>query len=123
MPTKDLKLGYILSFLLPTLFQITPKKGVSWDVSMGNPTTSAKLVKTSSLPAIKKAKFGHERKFGNVHPAVERELLKMDLEEKLKRAEKNRKKQMEERCEKLHKRNQDVMAFVNDLRFIENEVP
>ena len=84
-----------------------------------NPT--AKLAKTSSLPAIKKVTFGHERKFGNVHPAVEQQLLKMDLEDKMKRAEKNRKEQLEQRSNKLQKRHQDVM-FVNDLRFLENEV-
>ena len=89
-------------------------------MSIGQNTT-AKPVKTSSLPAIKTAKFGHERKFGNVHPAIERQLLKMDLEDKLKRAEKNRKEQLEERSKKLQKRHQDVM-FVNDLRFLENEV-
>ena len=103
------------------LFQVTPKKGVSWDVSIGQNTT-AKLDKTSSLPAIEKAKFGHERRFGNVHPAIERQLLKMDLEDKLKRAGKNRKEQLEQRSKMLQKRHQDVM-FVNDLRFLENEVP
>ena len=45
----------------------------------------------------------------------------MNLNKKLKRAEKNRKKQMEERCEKVQKRHQDVM-FINDLRYLENEV-
>ena len=40
----------------------------------------------------------------------------MDFEEKLKKGARNRKEQLMQQCEKLHKRNQDVM-FISDILY------
>ena len=90
-------------------FQITPINDASWAITM-----KEKKGNESKATVKKPARLAECQK-GHVDLEIDRELLKMDLEEKQERAAKNKEMQQQQQKNKLQKHHTDVL-FISEMK-------